>query len=57
MGKFDGVMIASDFDDTFFPASHTLPEANREAVAYFPQSTARRTSSKGRTSCLCFRPG
>lgn len=48
MGKFDGVMIASDFDDTFFPASHVLPEANRRAVAYFQAEGGVFTIATGR---------
>lgn len=48
MGKFDGVMIASDFDDTFFPASHVLPEANRQAVAYFQSQGGVFTIATGR---------
>lgn len=48
MDKFDGVMIASDFDDTFFPASHVLPEANRQAVAYFQSEGGIFTIATGR---------
>ena len=48
MGKFDGVMIASDFDDTFFPESHVLPEANRQAVAYFQSEGGIFTIATGR---------
>lgn len=55
MGKFDGVMIASDFDDTFFPASHVLPEANRQAVAYFQSEGGVFTIATGRAKTT-FRP-
>ena len=48
MGKFDGVMIVSDFDDTFFPESHVLPEANRQAVAYFQSEGGIFTIATGR---------
>lgn len=48
MGKFDGVLLASDFDDTFFPASHVLPERNREAVEYFKKEGGVFTIATGR---------
>ena len=48
MGKFDGVLLASDFDDTFFPASHVLPERNRAAVEYFKSEGGIFTIATGR---------
>lgn len=44
MGKFDGVLLASDFDNTLLYTEEALrtggpvpplPERNREALAYF----------------------
>lgn len=48
MGKFHGVLLASDFDDTFFPASHVLPENNRQAVKYFKKEGGVFTIATGR---------
>lgn len=35
MGKFDGVLLASDFDDTFICHDLTIPAANLQALHYF----------------------
>lgn len=35
MGKFDGILLASDFDDTLYDLTHHLPERNLEAIRYF----------------------
>ena len=48
MGKFDGVLLASDFDDTFCPASLVVPQANLDAVAYFQSQGGRFTIATGR---------
>lgn len=48
MGKFDGVLLATDFDDTYFPESGILPPANREAVAYFQSEGGYFTVATGR---------
>ncbi len=48
MGKFDGVLLATDFDDTYFPESGVLPPENREAVAYFKAQGGLFTVATGR---------
>ena len=35
MGKFDGVLLASDFDDTLVGDSCVLSPANRAALEHF----------------------
>ena len=35
MGKFDGVLLVSDFDDTLYDSHHQVPERNRRALDYF----------------------
>lgn len=48
MGKFDGVLLATDFDDTYFPESGILPPANLEAVEYFKSQGGIFTLATGR---------
>ena len=48
MGKFDGVLLVTDFDDTFFPDSGVLPPANRRAVEYFKAQGGVFTVATGR---------
>jgi hypothetical protein len=49
LGKFDGVLLATDFDDTYYPESCVLPAANLEAVNYFKSQGGLFTVSTGRT--------
>ena len=35
MGKFDGLLLASDFDDTLYGLNLRIPERNLEAIRYF----------------------
>ena len=35
MGKFDGILLASDFDDTLYDAALQIPARNLEAIRYF----------------------
>ena len=35
MGKFDGILLASDFDDTLYDAVLQIPERSLEAIRYF----------------------
>ena len=35
MGKFDGLLLASDFDDTLYGMDLRIPERNLEALRYF----------------------
>ena len=48
MGKFDGVLLATDFDDTYFPESGALPRSNLEAVEYFKAQGGIFTIATGR---------
>ena len=32
MGKFDGLLLASDFDDTLYDLTFHIPERNLEAI-------------------------
>lgn len=48
LGKFDGVLLASDFDDTLVGESCALSPANRAALAYFTGEGGRFTVSTGR---------
>ncbi len=48
MGKFDGVLLATDFDDTYYTADGTVPPANRAAVEYFKSQGGLFTVSTGR---------
>ncbi len=48
MGKFDGVLLASDFDDTYYSAAGTVAPANLEALRYFQAQGGRFTIATGR---------
>lgn len=48
MGKFDGVLLATDFDDTYCPESGVIPPANLEAVEYFKARGGTFTVATGR---------
>ncbi len=48
MGKFDGVLLCTDYDDTFCTATGDVPQANREAVAYFRAEGGLFTVATGR---------
>lgn len=48
MGKFDGVLLATDYDDTYCPESGIIPPANRSAVEYFKAQGGLFTVSTGR---------
>ena len=48
MGKFDGVLLATDFDDTFCPDTVVVPPANLEAVEYFKAQGGVFTIATGR---------
>jgi len=48
VGKFDGVLLATDFDDTYFPESGVLPPENLAAVEYFKAQGGIFTVSTGR---------
>lgn len=48
MGKFDGVLLASDYDDTFLGTDHKVPARNLEALDYFQGQGGRFTIATGR---------
>ena len=48
MGKFDCVLLASDFDDTLYNSSREVSAENREALNYFIRQGGRFTVSTGR---------
>lgn len=48
MGKFDGVLLVSDFDDTLYTQDGLLPEANRRAAEYFVSEGGYFTVATGR---------
>jgi len=48
MGKFDGLLLASDFDDTLYDTTHRVPERNLRAIRYFQAEGGRFTVATGR---------
>lgn len=48
MGKFDGVLLVSDFDDTLYDSHFRVPERNLEAIRYFIGEGGRFTVATGR---------
>ena len=48
MGKFDGLLLASDFDDTLYGLDLRVPERNLEALEYFIREGGRFSVSTGR---------
>ena len=48
MGKFDGLLLASDFDDTLYDLDLRIPERNLEAIGYFTGQGGRFTVATGR---------
>ena len=48
MGRFDGVLLVSDFDDTYLPGGRDVPERNRTALDYFLGEGGRFTIATGR---------
>lgn len=48
MGKFDGVLLASDFDDTLYSSSGEVSPENLRAIDYFTREGGRFTVATGR---------
>ena len=48
MGKFDGLLLVSDFDDTLYDSHHRVPPRNLEAIQYWIQEGGRFTVATGR---------
>lgn len=47
LGKFEGVLLASDFDDTLVGSDCEVSRGNREALEYFVREGGRFTVSTG----------
>ena len=48
MGKFDGVLIATDYDDTLVNRAKQVPQRSLEALSYFTGQGGRFTIASGR---------
>lgn len=48
MGKFDGVLLASDFDDTLYGSDYTVSPENVRALTYFVEEGGFFTVATGR---------
>ena len=48
MGKFDHVLLVTDFDDTAYTSDRTVPERNLRALAYFEEQGGHFTVATGR---------
>jgi len=48
MGKFEGVLLVSDFDDTIYTADRRMPERNVKALKYFMGEGGLFTVATGR---------
>lgn len=52
MGKFDDILILSDFDGTFAGTKSRIVERNLEAIEYFKSNGGYFTLSSGRLPCM-----
>lgn len=48
MGKFDGLLLVSDFDDTLYDSHFRIPARNLQAIGYFIREGGRFTVATGR---------
>ncbi|HCO62501.1 MAG TPA: hydrolase [Clostridiales bacterium] len=48
MGKFDGVMLFTDYDDTLYNSSHTVSRENKAAIRHFMEQGGRFSIATGR---------
>ena len=48
MGKFDGLLLVSDFDDTYYDSRFQVPKRNLEALEYFRAQGGKFTIATGR---------
>ena len=48
MGKFDGLLLVSDFDDTLYDSHHRVPPRNLAAINYWLREGGRFTVATGR---------
>ena len=49
MGKFDGILIVSDIDNTFLAKDRSIPERNLDAIEYFKSEGGLFTFATGRS--------
>ena len=49
MGKFDGVLLAADYDDTYYDRTFTISTENRRAVERFMAQGGRFVVATGRS--------
>ena len=52
MGKFDNILILSDFDGTFAGKNSRMVDRNLEAIEYFKNNGGHFTMSTGRLPCM-----
>ena len=57
MGKFDGVLLVSDFDDTLYGSDLTVSGENVKAVRYFIEQGGCFTVATGRARPAFAPPG
>ena len=48
MGKFDGVLFFTDYDDTLYNTAHTVSPENHAAIRYFQANGGRFSVATGR---------
>ena len=48
MGKFDGVLLYTDYDDTLYNQHHTVSQENHRAIRYFMEQGGRFSIATGR---------
>lgn len=48
MGKFDGVLFYTDYDDTLYNTAHTVSPENHAAIRYFMENGGRFSIATGR---------
>ena len=48
MGKFTGLLLASDFDDTLYDSTHNICQRNLDAIRYFTEEGGKFTVATGR---------
>ena len=52
MGKFDGILLASDFDQTISDLKGTIPPSNLQALDYFTAEGGRFCLNTGRSIAM-----
>ena len=49
MGRFRGVLLATDYDDTLYSTNATISPENRQAIEYFVAEGGKFCISTGRS--------